>query len=53
MPGIRCAWCNQFVSPDDVVTFQPETPVYKLEPEDPELLCMKCAVAGLKSARDK
>lgn len=40
---IKCSHCGQFVRPADAVIHQPDTPFFRLEPEDPEILCMKCA----------
>ena len=42
---VRCSLCGQFVCPDDMVVHQPDTPIFRLEPEDPEILCIKCAEA--------
>ncbi len=39
---VRCSLCDQFVAPDDMVIHQPDTPLLRLEPEDPQMLCLKC-----------
>lgn len=36
----RCDWCGKFVSRYEII--QPPTEQWKLEPNDPELVCMKC-----------
>ena len=41
LPAARCDWCGQFTR--DYRVHQPHTESWKLEPEDPQLLCLKCA----------
>jgi len=40
-PAPRCDWCGKFTK--NYVIHQPHTESWKLEPNDPELLCDKCS----------
>ncbi len=45
----RCDWCGQFTRGHVVI--QPDTETWKLEPNEPELLCRGCAAINNESAR--
>lgn len=38
--SIRCGWCGKFASKP--LVHQPYTEAWKLEPNEPELVCVKC-----------
>ena len=38
--SLRCNWCGKFASKP--LVHQPHTEVWKLEPNEPELICAKC-----------
>ena len=39
---LRCSWCGRFVSESTSSIYQPKTDSWKLEQEDPELICNDC-----------
>lgn len=53
MTNLRCAWCKKFVSPQTPEIYQPPTDSWKLEPEDPEILCRKCFDEAIKPVNEE
>jgi len=40
---LKCDYCGKFTTFEDSVVYQPETPPFRYEPDDPQTVCLKCA----------